>query len=365
MKKRNKSLSKILMNMMRSVAAMLILFAAVSCEDDDTTTRDPGKFAEGVFVVNQGLFQASNASVSFIPAMSDTVQGGIYKNANNVEVLGDVFMDMVTVDTLSYLVMNNSQSLIVVNNKNFEYVTEITDGINSPRYAAVHDGLVYVTQWGNEGEVVVVDPQSNDVIDNIPAGAGPEGISIINGELWVANGGIGQDNTISVIDPSDNSVVQTIEGGDCPKELAVDADGYVWAVCSGYTDWATGESTTPFLERIDASSYEVTKQLELPAAHSQIAASPDGQTIYFGGGYGNVGVFAITYDAAQLPSTPLINETLNGLGVHPGTGDIYCAVAPSFEEPGYVSVYDANGNKVTTYEENIGIGPSNFYFTED
>ncbi|MFO7999827.1 MAG: hypothetical protein R6U46_01180 [Marinilabilia sp.] len=364
---KQKRLSFSFTSLMKLTGALLILFLA-SCDSDDNGNepKDPGQFANGTFVLNEGSMGSSNASVSFIPANSDTVQGEIFQEANDdANVLGDILQDMVSLDTLSFLVLNGSESLLVVNNKNFEYVTEITEGIKQPRYATIHNDLLYVTQWGNEGEVVVVDPENFEVIQTVEAGIGPEGIRVINDEVWVANGGIGQDNTISVIDPEQNTVKATIEGKDCPKDLAVDAEGDVWAVCSGYTDWDTGESTTPYLEKIDAENYEVLDSFELPGAHSQIAASVDGQTIYFGGGYGNVGLWAMDYNASELPAEPLIDETLNGLSVDPDNGDIYCAVAPSYEEPGYVSVYDANGNEVALYEDNIGIGPNNFIFVSE
>ncbi|MFW6044054.1 MAG: DUF5074 domain-containing protein, partial [Marinilabiliaceae bacterium] len=119
MKKRNMIFPAFLGNAMKLMTAVVLLLAVVSCEsDDDTQPRDPGKYADGVFVLNEGSMDAANASVSFIPAASDSVQGDLYKNANEVEVLGDVLMDMVSVDTLSFLVLNNSESLVVVNNKN-------------------------------------------------------------------------------------------------------------------------------------------------------------------------------------------------------------------------------------------------------
>ena len=366
MKTRNMIFPDFLGNAMKLMTAVVLMLAVVSCEsDDDTQPRDPGKYADGVFVLNEGSMGSANASVSFIPAAGDTVQGDIYQNVNDTEVLGDVLMDMVSVDTLSFLVLNKSKSLVVVNNKNFNHVAEITDGISSPRHAVVHDGLIYVTQWGNqgnEGKVAIVNPENYEVIDSIAAGIGPEGIRVINDEIWVANGGIGQDNTISVIDPAEKAVSNTIEGGDCPKDLAVDAEGNVWAVCSGYTDWETGDSTKPFLQKMSASDYEVVESFELPAAHSKIAASIDGETLYFGGGYGNEGIFAMDYNASELPTESFINETLNGIGIHPENGDIYCGIAPSFTDPGHVEVYSANGNHITTYEENIGIGPNNFVF---
>jgi hypothetical protein len=112
-----------------------IVFVACESDDDTGVIEDKGDFANGVFVLNQGLMNAANASVSFIA--EDTVMGNLFTQRNEAKVLGDVLQDMVSVDTLSFLVLNNSHSLMVVNNKNFTVVGEITDGLIDPRFAVV------------------------------------------------------------------------------------------------------------------------------------------------------------------------------------------------------------------------------------
>lgn len=352
--------------------ALLLVF--VSCESDDDSPRvvDKGDFVNGVFVLNQGAMNAANASVTFIG--QDTVMGDLFTERNDVEVLGDVLQDMVSVDTLSFLVLNNSHSLVVVNNKNFSFVKEISEGINNPRYAVVHGGLIYVSQWGNDGEVAVVDPVQMKVVHSIDVGVGPEGLEVVGDQLWVANsGGYGTDNTISVIDLDNDEVIKQIAVNDNPQDLVVDANGDVWVLATGYTKyddaWNVVSETPSAIQKIDASSFEIEKTFNpdetVYGKATKIAIAADGQSFYFGGGYGFQGVWEMDITASELPQKTFADVTPYGLGVNPANGDVYIGVAPNFTSGGRVEVYSASGSVVETYEQNIGIGPSNFVFVSE
>ncbi|WP_010664582.1 DUF5074 domain-containing protein [Marinilabilia salmonicolor] len=354
--------------------SLALLLAFVSCESDDDTgvVEDKGDFVNGIFVLNQGAMNAANASVSFIA--QDTVMGDLFADRNNA-VLGDVLQDMVSVDTLSFLVLNNSHSLVVVNNKNFSYVGQISEGINNPRYAVVFNGLIYVSQWGNEGEVAVVDPEKMEVVNTIDVGFGPEGLEVVGDELWVANcGGYGTDNIISVIDPVNDEVIEEITVNDNPQDLVVDANGDVWVLATGRSEYDAGSGTfvsvsPAAIHNVNASSYEV-EQTFLPdesvyGKATKIAISADGQSFYFGGGYGFSGIWEVEITVSELPQETFADVTPSGLGVNPANGDLYVGVAPSFTSVGHVEVYSANGTAVETYEDNIGIGPCNFVFVSE
>ncbi len=360
---------------MLKVLSLSVMLAFVACESDDDpldVLEDKGDFVNGVFVLNQGLMGAANASVSFIS--EDTVMGDLFTERNDVEVLGDVLQDMVSIDTLSFLVLNSSNSLMVVNNKNFEFVGEITEGISNPRYAEIYNGLIYVSQWGNNGEVVVVDPEQMKVVDTIGLGVGPEGMAVIGDELWVANcGGYATDNTISVIDLNNNEVIEEITVKDNPQDLVIDGNDDVWVLATGYTqydeNWNEIGSTASGIQKINASTYEVEETFltdeTVYGKATKIAMDVDGQSFYFGGGFGFPGVWKMAVDASELPGETFADVSANGLSVNPANGDLYIGIAPSFEVTGSVEVYSSNGNKVTEYEDNIGIGPCNFLFVSE
>jgi hypothetical protein len=357
------------------VLSLFLMLVFVACESDDDTgvIEDKGDFANGVFVLNQGLMDAANASVSFIAA--DTVMGDLFTRRNeDADILGDVLQDMVSVDTLSFLVLNGSESLMVVNNKNFKYVGEITEGISNPRYAEVYNGLIYVSQWGNDGEVAVVDPEQMQVVHSIDLGVGPEGLKVIGDELWVANcGGYATDNTISVIDLNNDEVIEEITINDNPQDLVVDANGDVWVLATGYTQyddaWNVISETPSALQKIDASSYEIESTFRpdetVYGKATKIAISADGQSCYFGGGYGFPGVWEMSVDASELPQETFADVSVNGMSVNPANGDLYIGIAPNYTSDGSVEVYSSNGTQLATYNMNLGIGPCNFVFVSE
>jgi YVTN family beta-propeller protein len=67
------------------------------------------------------------------------------------------------------------------------------------------------------------------VVAVIPVGDHPEGISIGDGSVWVANV---EDDTVSRIDPATNRVVATIAVGDRPLHIKA-AGAALWVPNSG------------------------------------------------------------------------------------------------------------------------------------
>ena len=74
-----------------------------------------------------------------------------------------------------------------------------------------------------------IDPRTNTVVDTIPVGSGPSGITTGAGAVWVVNS---LDGTVSRIDPGTNTVVQRIPVGSTPLGI-VYAAGAVWVANTG------------------------------------------------------------------------------------------------------------------------------------
>src|SRR5690606_34856792 len=129
---------------------MILAFTAfiVSCNSDDNGDLPgvEGDYADGVFVLNEGIFNASNASVSFISS-SGEIQNHIFESVNG-RMLGDVAQNMILTDELAYIVVNNSNTIEVVNRGTFESIATISEGLQNPRYIEIHNNKAYVSNWG-------------------------------------------------------------------------------------------------------------------------------------------------------------------------------------------------------------------------
>jgi YVTN family beta-propeller protein len=83
-----------------------------------------------------------------------------------------------------------------------------------------HSGAITV----QPNSVALIDPESNEVVSQIPVGVGPAAIAVGEGSVWVANLG---DETVSRVDPQARVVERTISVDAVPSDVAVGA-GAVW-----------------------------------------------------------------------------------------------------------------------------------------
>jgi peptide/nickel transport system substrate-binding protein len=74
--------------------------------------------------------------------------------------------------------------------------------------------------------LAAIDPDTNRVVVQIPAVAGPSSVVFADGDLWVANV---DDATVQRVDLDAGRVVNTIPTGSAPIGLAA-GDGQVWAI---------------------------------------------------------------------------------------------------------------------------------------
>jgi len=348
--------------------ASFLVFAATSCTDEDDNETSNSLYTNGAFILNEGGYGQSNASVSFYSFDDQIVYGSIFTKSNGVNTkLGDVLQDMEIVDDNAYLIMNASNSIQVVNKNDFTWVTTI-EGLNSPRFATHYNGKLYVSQWGSTtGSVVVIDLETNTITDTITTGNGTEGIMVNNGLIWAANsGGFGVDNTISIIDPGTNEILKTVEVSDGPKHFATDANNDVWVICYGSQiydsdTWELISETGSALIKLSGTDQSVLKTIEIgDQTHpSHLGISPDNQTLYTDT---YTGIFAIDVDSETFPSEPLISGYYYGFSVNPANGNIYTCQSPDFTTSGTVIIYNDKGEKELELSENIGIGPNAVIF---
>jgi YVTN family beta-propeller protein len=109
-----------------------------------------------------------------------------------------------------------------------EVVATIDTG-REPRHVGLGFGSVWVTNFGS-ATISRIDPATNEVIATIEGGFGPEGIGFSDDSVWVANV---RDGTVSRIDPETNKVVGTTPTGTATEGIVVDPEGLVYAAVTG------------------------------------------------------------------------------------------------------------------------------------
>ncbi|OQX96965.1 MAG: hypothetical protein B6I20_13690 [Bacteroidetes bacterium 4572_117] len=252
-----------------SLISVLIMIAAVvfqSCEQVENTPK--GKYADGVFITNEGAFQQGNGSVSFYSVQGDTVSNYIFEKANG-RTLGDIVQSLTFVDDKAYICVNASNKIEIANAEDFTEIGVI-DNVAGVRYLkALNAQKAYASAWGDGGQVKVIDLTINTVTKSINVGNGPENMAIISDKLYVANsGGFTEDNTISVVDTENDNILKTITlDGDNPTDLLVDNNDNLWVLCSGKTifdaNWVPIDHTAAKLIKINTTTDEVGQSVIL------------------------------------------------------------------------------------------------------
>ena len=330
---------------------MILAFTAfiVSCNSDDSgdLPEIEGDYANGVFVLNEGIFNASNASVSFISS-SGEIQNHIFETVNG-RMLGDVAQSMVLENGYAYIIVNNSNTVEIVNQNTFESIATISEGLQNPRYIEIHNNKAYVSNWGdatdaNDDFIAVIDLSNNSVSSTISVVEGPERMVEENGKLYVAQqGGWGYGNSISVIDLNSNSVVSTIQVADVPAGM-VEENGYLYVLCTGKESW-TGEETVGALYKINLQNNQITDEFEFGEGIHPAYLDVENDKVYY-----TIGNNIYQTSAANIENqgAPFIATGGNGLQILYGfnvvDGWIYATDAKDFQSDGEVFVYSLNGD---------------------
>jgi YVTN family beta-propeller protein len=345
--------------------ALMIALTIFSCkkyEEDLPATNTSVDYTHGAFVSNEGNFMDNNASISYI-SEEGVVTNDLYFTQNNAP-LGDVLQSITLANNKAYAILNNSYKIEVINLQDMKYQATIS-GFEYPRHMVVADnGKGYVTDGAMAGFVRVINLITNTIESSIAVGNGPEKMVIHNNKLYVCNsGGWAFDSTVSVIDLATHEVVEVIAVGDSPQDLAMDANGNLWVLCSGITNydanWVPVSHTDAQIIKINTTTLAAEEWQSVGANGDhprQIAASADGQFIY----YENQGVFFFPINATDYNGTEIIAEAHSSLDVHPASGEIWCSSISDFMNPSVVKKYSNNGSLLNTFA--VGMGANGVVF---
>ena len=272
--------------------------------------------------------------------------------------LGDVVQSMSIIDTLAYIVVNNSAKVVVADAGTMEFVANI-EGLGQPRYITQAGiGQAYITD--TNGQVHVLDLNTNEITESIAVDFAPEQVITVDNYAFVANSGYGGGNTVSVIDITSNQVVETVTVADNPTNLAVDGS-FVWVLSGGNTiwnsDWTAVEGhTTGSLTAINAATFAVEKTFDFVEGEHPSGLTAVAGELYFKNG---ASIYKQSVDAAGLDALELVSGSYYGqITIY--KDHLYATDAPSFTQAGWVYQYTTNGELVNSFQ--LGIAPSNFTF---
>jgi Domain of unknown function (DUF5074) len=331
----------------------------LSCTRDPAGTESviPPSSAKGVYIVNEGLFQHGDATLSYYDITSGTVFQRVFFSVNH-KMLGDVANSMCTRGGTGYVVVDGSAKVEIMDLRTNASAGTIDIGAGlSPRQLAfVNDTLALVTCL-YDASVRLVNVRSRSLVQRIPVGPNPEGIAIAEGKAFVANSGLGLGTTLSVVDLSTFTVSATLTIGDNPVAVAVDADGMIAVVCVGfYNDFGDPNDDTPArLKIVDPFTATVVDSILIGGHAYKIGIDPDGLAYV----PSTDSVLVVDTRLRQVVRT-FVQGAFYGIVVDRVSGDVYLSDAKDFQQPGTVSVYSRSGQLKTQF--GVGVIPGAFAF---
>lgn len=339
------------------VLTLMVFFA--SCEKDETTNTPTSKTT--VYIINEGSFNGGNGDLSrYFP--DDKILENNSFHLVNGRHLGDIVQSATKNDGKLYCVVNNSNKIEIADASTCAELGVIKP-LNQPRYIKfVSNTIAWVSCWGGDGMLVKVDVNSKKIIDSVQTGAGPEELSIVGDNIFVANsGGMTVDSTISVVNKNTSQLVKTIVVGDNPSSMVTDKNGKIWVLCRGKASWQKGETASK-LVMINPSTLSVEKTITLyPDKHPmRIQINPAGDRLYVGSGYDFDGIFSLGINESSISQNSLISGIFYGFNIQPTSGTIYCLDAGNFQSAGTMKLYSLTGQLIDT--KTVGLGPNSVVF---
>lgn len=340
----------------------LLLFACDKGDNQPTVTET---LDNGILVLCEGLFQQNNSSLSWIDLSNEAVNTDFFTSQNG-RFLGDTGNDMKVYGSKIYIIVNNSNTVEVINKKDGKSIKQIsmTNGAaaKQPRSITFYNGKAFVTCY--DGFVDVIDTTSLTISQRIPVGSNPEGLAISNGKLFVSNsGGLNYpavDSTVSIIDLASYTELDRIVVGKNPGAVQVDSEGDVYVIARG--NYGTIPSR---MVRINSQTNVVEQTFTFDA--SGMALMQD----YFLISFYNYSTQTSEIRLFNTLSETLENNnfistsgltTLYGIQYNPVSDKIYCLDAMNYTNSGYVRQYTSAGVFEKSYH--VGLNPSKLVFYE-
>lgn len=342
---------------------MFAVFCGASCQPPTPPPTPPvDTQAHGIYILNEGLFQHNNSTISFYNFDTGDFCADMFLEVNQ-RGLGDTGNDLKRYGSKLYCVVNNSHRVEVMDFETAKSIKVISLPGKSPRSITFYQNKAYVSCF--DGDVVRIDTAILEVEQTVHSGNNPEGLCVCNGKLYVANsGGLNNpdyDKTVSVFDVNTLSFLKTIEVGINPFRVTASDDGqYVYVCTRG--DYIDQCGT---LSRIDVQSDQVVKTWQNIQNFCL-----DGDKAY---------VYEVDYNAASNPVKVLDLSHLDaeptlfitdgtslqmpyGITVNPLNGDVYITDAYNFTVTGDVYCFDKNGKKKFSFS--AGLNPSVIVFKQ-
>lgn len=319
------------------------------------------EYVDGVILLNEGAAGTETASLSFFN-QNNELTNDIYALANNGQLLGITGQSIGYYGDIAITVLNMSHKIEIMNNRTYQHIATIDEGLTNPRYVTFYNNKAYITCWGNATDdqdyIAVIDLTDYTVESTITLDTGIEKIYEYDGKLIVLHeGGYNYGNKMTVYTIATGNT-QEISLGDVPKSLVFN-NGYAYILNGGVPSW-TGNETAGSLSRMNLTTLETETLTTFVLGFGAKNMGIKNGTLYIAA---NTNVYTYNLEQEEFNATPLIETGITGYsgiyGMNIVDDKIYIADAYNYTSPGYAMVYYLNGELMQTYT--VGSSPRSFH----
>lgn len=324
---------------------------------------DDGYTLHGFYLLNEGNMGTNKSTLDYMDFATGVYTRNIYAAANPDKPmeLGDVGNDLATYGTKLWAVINCSNKVEVMRAKDAVSIGQID--IPNCRSIAFHDGYAYVTSYAGpveitpeykqSGYVAKIDTATLREVARCIVGFQPDGISIADDKIYVANSGgymvPNYENTLSIIDINTFKEEKRVEIAINLDNVLTDKHGNIWISNRG--DYY---NVSPRLYCYNPREGVITASIDVPVS----AMTLHDDDIYIVGSAFNY----VTY--SNEPAAAIVNTTTRtltdksfidprilssikrpyGIEVNPVSGDIYVTDGGNYVTPGWLYCLTPDGS---------------------
>ncbi|WP_144282416.1 YncE family protein [Chryseobacterium echinoideorum] len=331
-----------------------VLLFSLSCTSEYEEIIPEATYENGYFITNEGNFGQPNAEVSFITKDLNVLQNDLYKANNNNENLGDVLQTMVISGDKAFLLLNNSNKIQVVNRYTFKKIGTITNEINQPRYMAIANNMLYVSndQYMGAKYVSVYKTSDFSLVKKIPFSDTAERVVSAGGSIFVQNATYGFGNTLTKINTTTNEIDGTpisVPNGNINKTIAYNNNVYV--IAEG--------AASSFLYEISPAG-SITKNITLNIPNATNLQIESGKFFFSSANK----IYSMNMNATAAPTAPIITAVDGGqyytlYGFNVMDGRIFTSDVKGFSQVSEMSVYTTSGTLIKKFT--VGMGANGVY----
>lgn len=335
----------------------IILISCKKEKEPETSNTPVDFFKNGLLVVNEGLFQQNNSTLSWVDFSTNSVNNEVFEQKTSRQ-LGDTGNDIGRYGNKIYVIVSISSTIEVLDAKSGKPVKQINMTVNGipkqPRFAAFVNGKVFISCF--DGYVDVIDTTNLEVIQRIPVGANPDGIHLANNKLYVANsGGLSYpdvDSTLSVIDPGTMTEVNRIVVGKNPMRINSDINGDLYVITQTGLNTLNSQLVKVSHQTLGVDTiynWQVNTMERIGNHFLLYISSPGSSSIKLFDPQTGIIVNQNFIDVSLF-------TTFYGAQYDSGRGQIYCFDAMSYVNSGYIRIFSTNGAHIKNIR--AGLNPS-------